>query len=412
MLSLPKAKIPPKEKINLIVNGMLQRISPLPRFTSSIVAYKDYHGNRIFYKIENGELKYMGDNDMELEILTYWNVVARKIPEFYSPDHSDLVKIKKLLLIQAPTISGLIPSITTSDNSNLSFKKFERTYPKECPKTWARLLTKSSNPEIMMLFIGSLLDPGSDNSQYLWITGDGGEGKGSFVRGILSALGRSGSVEQPPAGESRFWTQGLRHKRLVCFMDLDDVNFVTTGLFKTISGNDPIRFEIKGGASYDAEIDAKFCIVSNYLPNLSDNKADERRAIIVEFKDNGDYIEDLEANLKKEAVDFISYCYGKYLLTGSKRIEIKDTDKQLYEKAVALGDSNIFNEIFFDYFVLNKNKYVNAKTVTKIMQDHNLNAWEKRAFKAYLYKKGVEYKAIREGDTTIKGYKGIMLRPF
>lgn len=412
MLSLPKAKIPPKEKLNLIVNGMLQRISPLPRFTSSIVAYKDYHGNRIFYKIENGELKYMGDNDMELEILTYWNVVARKIPEFYSPDHSDLVKIKKLLLIQAPTISGLIPSITTSDNSNPSFKKFERTYPKECPPTWGRLLKKSSNPEIMMLFIGSLLDPGSDNSQYLWITGDGGEGKGSFVRGILSVLGRAGSVEQPPAGESRFWTQGLRHKRFVCFMDLDDVNFVTSGLFKTISGNDPIRFEIKGGASYDAEIDAKFCMVSNYLPNLSDNKADERRAIIVEFKDNGDYIDDLEPNLKKEAVDFISYCYGKYLLTGSKRIEIKDTDKQLYEKAVALGDSNIFNEIFFDYFVLNKNKYVDAKTVTKIMKDHNLNAWEKRAFKAYLYKKGVEYKAIRDGDSTIKGYKGIMLRGF
>ena len=414
MLSLPKAKIPPKEKINLLVNGILRKISPLPRFNTDIVAYKDHFGNRIFYKIENNQLHFMSDNDMELEINTYWNVVSKKIPEFYSPEHSDLVKVRKMLLIQAPTISGLIPSVTTTDDNNPAFKKFERTHPSECPPTWKRLIAKSSNPDVMTLFVGSLLDPKSDNSQYLWITGDGGEGKGSFVRGILSALGQAGSVEQPPMGDSRFWTQGLRHKRFVCFMDLDDVNFVTSGLFKTISGDDPLRFEIKGGASYTAQIDAKFCIVSNYLPNLSPNNADARRALIVEFIDNDDYIEELETKLKQEAVDFISYAYGKFLLSGSKKIPFTaEKDKELYNKSLALGDNNVFNEMFFDYFIINKDKHVDAKTVTKIMNDNHLSAKMKRQFKAYLYKVGIKYTSVRANDgVIIRGYKGMMLRPF
>lgn len=414
MKALPRAKIPEKSKINLIVDAMLRRISELPRYHSEIVSYKDCSGNRIFYKVENNQIKFVGDSDMELEIDTYWNIVARKIPEFYKPEHSDLVKVRKMLLIKAPTIDGLIPSISLTEESSPAFQKFERTHPRDCPDTWKRLIAKSTSPDLLVLFIGSLLDPTSDNSQYLWIKGDGGEGKGSFVRGILSALGKAGSVEQPPAGESRFWTQGLRHKRFVCFMDLDDVNFVTTGLFKTISGNDPLRFEIKGGATYMAEIDAKFCIVSNYLPNLSHNNADARRAIIVEFKDNDDYIENFEQKLKEEAVDFISYCYAKFLLSGNKKIEIKqEIDKELYRQAVVLGDSNLFNEIFYDHFVENKLKYVEAKHVTKVMNDNNMGLSARRQFKAYMFKKGIEYKTIRSNDgDIIKGYKGMMLRLF
>jgi len=410
--ALPRAKIPPKDKINLIVDGMLRRISQLPQFHTEILTYSDDDGNKIFYKIENNQIKFVSDSNMELEIDIYWNTVARKIPEFFRPDHSDLVKIRKMLLIRAPTISGLIPSLTLTDDPSNSFQKFERTYPSECPDTWKRLIAKSTSPELMVLFVGSLLDPTSDCSQYLWIKGDGGEGKGSFVRGILSALGKAGSVEQPPTEGNRFWTQGLRHKRFVCFMDLDDVNFVTTGLFKTISGGDPVRFEIKNGAKYDAEIDAKFCIVSNYLPNLSANNADARRVILVEFKENDDYIEDFETKLKAEAVDFISYCYGQFLLSGSKKIEFKKPeDKELYNQAVVLGDSNNFNEIFYDYFVENEHKYVEARHVTKILQDNNMNGSAKRQFKAYLYKKGIKYQAIREGNgNVLKAYKGMMLR--
>jgi hypothetical protein len=414
MLSLPKAKIPPKDKINMIVDAMLRRVSPLPRFNNEIVAYCDHDGNKIFYKIENNQIKFVSDSNMELEIDTYWNIVARKIPEFYRPEHSDLVKVRKMLLIKAPTIGGSIPSLLLNNDPRPAFQKFERTYPTECPDTWKRLIAKSSSPDLLMLFIGSLLDPTSDNSQYLWIKGDGGEGKGSFVRGILSALGQAGSVEQPPASEKRFWTQGLRHKRFVCFMDLDDVNFVTTGLFKTISGNDPIRFEIKKGATYTAEIDAKFCIVSNYLPNLSHNNADARRVILVEFKDNDDYIENFEEKLKAEAIDFISYCYDKFKLTGNKKIEFKkEEDKELYNQAVVLGDSNIFNEIFYDNFVENHNKHVEARHITKIMNDNNMSQSVRRQFKAYLYKKGIKYQTIRvDGETTVKGYKGMMLRLF
>lgn len=148
--------------------------------------------------------------------------------------------------------------------------------------TWDRILSRVSNCEAFLAWVGSLFDESSYLQQYVWMYGDGLRGKGCINRFLEKVFGPAYASKQPREGGDKFWTHGLIGKRLVVFPDCDDVRFITSGLFKSMTGGDPVTVEAKGEMAYTARLKAKYLVLSNEKPNISSDFADNRRIIYCE----------------------------------------------------------------------------------------------------------------------------------
>lgn len=136
--------------------------------------------------------------------------------------------------------------------------------------------------------------------------GEGLNGKGTFLRLIENFVGDSNkcATEIELLSTHRFESSKL-FKKLVCIAgEIDKGIFKKTKTIKSISGEDLIRFEIKGKDGFDGHSYAKILIATNHLPETTD-KSDGfyRRWTIVDFPNKFDE--------KKNVLDEISeeeYC--------------------------------------------------------------------------------------------------------
>jgi hypothetical protein len=178
--------------------------------------------------------------------------------------------------------------------------------------TWDGLLSRMSSPESFMAYFGSLFVDASDRQQYLWLYGEGNDGKGSIFRFLQGCFGNVYSTEQLQGSiTNQFWTWGILHKRVVVFPDCNNYEFVTSGLFKSLTGGDPIRIEPKGGQPFTATICAKFIFGSNEKPKISGETSDMRRLIYSELKSwDGGSDPSFEKRLWTEGGAFIYKCLG------------------------------------------------------------------------------------------------------
>lgn len=184
--------------------------------------------------------------------------------------------------------------------------------PGDCP-TWMELINRMTNASALVAWIGSLFDPQADRQQYVWLQGDGGDGKGSMVRALEKAIGPSFGSEVVPKLENQFWTSGLLGKRLVVFPDTNKYGFPATGLFKSLTGGDMIRIERKRADSFTAHINCKFMFLSQFKPLLSNNTADLRRIIYCEVgRPSVDFGPRYEELLWEEIPEFLSLCLNQY----------------------------------------------------------------------------------------------------
>ena len=145
---------------------------------------------------------------------------------------------------------------------------------------FSEFLSRTTNAEALVLFLGSLFYEWSPNQQYVWLYGDGRNGKGSIVRLFQKVFGVAAASEDATKTDSRFWTSGIANKRLVVFPDTNSTSFVMSGQFKALSGGDAVRIENKGEKPYDKRINAKYIFLSNSLPMLTSGTSDIRRVIL------------------------------------------------------------------------------------------------------------------------------------
>lgn len=142
-------------------------------------------------------------------------------------------------------------------------------------------LSRCSNKEALCAFIGSIFEPKSDLSQYLWIYGDGRDGKSKLLNFVAAALGKSYASENEDLA-SKFGPTFVRNKRVIGFADFENPEWPSkTPLVKRITGEDLIRMEIKGGDVFSETVPAKLIFTSNRELQVETSKADTRRVIYV-----------------------------------------------------------------------------------------------------------------------------------
>lgn len=176
------------------------------------------------------------------------------------------------------------------------------------------LMGRTSNSEALMAFIGSLFYLEADRQQYLWIYGQGQNGKSSLLNVLDMIFGPAFGPADTKKAKSPFFNSSFIGKRLIGFSDCDNYSFPTTDTFKALTGNDPVFIEQKYEKAFKAYLICKFIFLSNARPNLSSEMADLRRAIYCEMGAIlGDADPQYVQKLFAEAPEFLGVCKAHYL---------------------------------------------------------------------------------------------------
>jgi putative DNA primase/helicase len=138
------------------------------------------------------------------------------------------------------------------------------------------------------------------------LIGDGLNGKGSFLRLVERLVGEDNkcATEVELLVNNRFESAKL-FKKLVCFVgEIDKGIFKKTKTLKSLSGDDLVRFEIKGKDGFDGHNYAKPLIATNHLPDTTDKKRGfYRRWTIVDFPNTFDEQKDIVEDIPDEEIE-------------------------------------------------------------------------------------------------------------
>ncbi len=182
-------------------------------------------------------------------------------------------------------------SLIPHDPEWLSLTKFPVRYNKDaqCPGILRFISQIARKEDIPLLqeWVGyNLWIFGYPAQKAMLLVGDGGNGKSTFI-GILEALiGRQNrsAVSLHELEENRFAKADLFGKASNLYPDLPDRDLKGTGMFKMLTGGDPIRAEDKNIKAWTFHNVAKLTFSCNAVPRVpEDSTAFFRRWFIVEF---------------------------------------------------------------------------------------------------------------------------------
>lgn len=154
---------------------------------------------------------------------------------------------------------------------------------------WLRFLREAvpdeGDRELLQMFAGLCLTGDTSPQRALLLIGEGGTGKGTFTRVLHTVLGNlatSSAIENIKDGS--FLVGTLVGKRMCVVSELPrSFDWLP---FKRITGEDTISIDVKNKTPYTAKLDMKLVILSNVMPFLGDDVANNsllRRFLPVAF---------------------------------------------------------------------------------------------------------------------------------
>lgn len=308
------------------------------------------------------------------------------------------------------TIKEQPSAFSFKDERKLAYHKLD-FYPEEGETpTFDEFLSRCSNAEALAAFIWSIFENKSDRQQYVWISGEGGNGKSSFLRFLEKCMGPAYIAKN--AGDSydnKFFTASFVGKRLGVFPDANSRGFVGGEKFKQLTGGDLVPIEEKYEKPYSIKLDTKFILLSNNLPRLSGKAADIRRIILVRIdKFSGPPMNEDEYLDKwwEERKGILAKCKRAYekLTTNHSIIECD------HMQAQDLGDDSElkFLDAVDKHFIVEKEAKATAQDVWNQARRCGLHrSGDFAEFKEYLIRKH-KVEIANEGRTRL--YKGIKLK--
>jgi hypothetical protein len=267
-----------------------------------------------------------------------------------------------------------------------------------------------SNEQAFRAFIGSVFVPESDRQQYLWIKGEGQDGKGATIRFLHKCLKAAAFNSEVPEQNDMFWNASLPGKRLIIFADCRAPKFPASPKFKMISGGDAIPIREMHKTLYLSEINCKFMFASNIFPEITGQKSDQRRAIICEIADTDAPMSSTYENemWAEEAPYIVGWCLDEYkrLCPNNEHIPV---DKEPGE-AIASAESSDVCALFYEHFRIEKGGFVSSEEMIRVFEHRYKNQAEAkiRKFRQWLY----SYHKIKTGEKLggRRGYLGVQFK--
>ena len=323
----------------------------------------------------------------------------------------------KLWRSLTPSFEAEIVPVAQKSEDVLCWHRLNFDFEDGPTPTFDEMFSRASNALAIKAWIGSLLVKDADRQQYVWIYGQGNNGKGALARFLREIMGPAYCSQQPPTEGDRFWVSGILGKRLVVFPDCNDFNWPRTGLFKMITGNDAVKVEEKGKQPYTSELCAKLLHLSNDPPNISGSTADLRRAIYSEFQPiTVKPIPDscYQKRLSSEGPAFMKQCMELYLEHcpnhGAVPVDlqgVEDIIEQNEERYWYLFMQNF--EVMPDDGAISRSRpFVSPSKFQDIFKSEKIEFKKQRAFFEYIERSfGVKRQSVKTEDgRVVKRYLG------
>ena len=290
------------------------------------------------------------------------------------------------------------------------------------PPFFEEFLSRCSARRALAAFIGSLFFEESYMQQYLYIKGEGQDGKGSIINVLRNILGDGYQTISPRLSSDRFWFMKTYGKRLCVAPDLglrDSEDFLVSPELKALTGGDPIFYEGKAENGFTDSSISKIIIASNFDPKISGQKSDTRRLIYcyVSAPEEKEFdVSKYRDDLMSEARQIIEHCISVYLEDCPGHGMIKtDTPEEIISSS-----EEKYIAIFEKYFHVDEGSKIKAQDVLERIHGSGIRSgieireikscWERR-FKINFKKtgEGLFYQNLRmtikssDGQELVKG---------
>jgi hypothetical protein len=348
----------------------------IPDFPRQFHVVEDNFGRKAYLEELPGKIVAHRDRDAITDaILRYcWE----KIPHVEGAAllAEDGVRCRNLWASLTPPLAKKPIAVAELSEEVLTFKRLPFDAPPsfdKVPQHFETMLARMSNPYAVCAFIGSLFYPESNRQQYLYLRGDGGDGKGALMRFLATLFGDAATSLTPPGRfGDKFWNFNIYGKRLGLFFDCADWGFFGSPHFKSLTGGDYLNYEEKGRTGFTGPSSCKFIAASNDKPNVSSQDADMRRLIYIECQTvpREQQVENFENLLQSEAKDIVGMCKSIYLR------DCKNHGPIPVEKAVdvALESESRYLDLFSQYFEMAPDCSVPGSAVMAVFKENGIRS--------------------------------------
>ena len=156
-----------------------------------------------------------------------------------------------------------------------------------CMEAWTVGEECEEKKTLLKQFSGYLLSSSMQYDKALFLVGDGGAGKSTFIDTLARVLGDQSVSHIDLEGlYGQYGMKGLIGKRLNVIEEVEGNFYHSNKLKKLISG-EPVTIDMKYKDQFTFTPQAKFVFAVNLIPRIDDSStATERRMLVVNFKNN------------------------------------------------------------------------------------------------------------------------------
>ncbi len=357
-------------------------------------------------------VKLSSEHEMAAAVMKFTTKQLFNLGDGYKWTAKQVNDFVKYFMLLAPTVP-LPQSWAWKSDERYSFHKlpWDQNETSATP-AWDEVLSRTTNAAALRCWIGSLFDADSDRQQYVWLHGGGQNSKGTILRFFEQVFGSSFASRFVPSKDSPFWTYGLLGKRLVAFPDTNNAGWVTTGLFKSLTGDDPIEVEKKNEMPFTARLECKFIFASQEKPRLSSEYADMRRVILCEMGAvDGPADPRYGHKLWEEGGAFLSKCMLEYQASCPSKGRIATDDAGLIDWIEDV-ESHYAAMLASDFYLVTAepagaDDLLEPLRLARYLAYHFKSAIDRESFRKYLKRKGIEKFSLAGGA---KRYSKIQFR--
>lgn len=199
-------------------------------------------------------------------------------------------------------------------DDRLTFWRFDWEPEQGAHPSWDEFTCRLTDPEGFMAFIWSCYEERNRSRQFIWLHGDGQDGKSVVLRVLAKSFGKAaGAIGNASLREPRFLLAALYGKRIVTYADSKNARFTMSEQLRNITAGDHVSVERKGKDPFDAFMYVKLLIGSNHEPEITSQDSDVSRLIYLKVKPSKRR-DDLtwEPKLVKELPAFLWSCREEY----------------------------------------------------------------------------------------------------
>lgn len=421
----PKAKKGPsaQQRYLEVVAAMIgSSICCLPAFPRRFVVIDDKSSGGLTFEVneETEVLSLVGRPEIENAILRYLSVdlaAERGYSDFGSRAASE---IYRTFLAMSPRIDP--PALVREKSEpGLCYHRLPFDIKPGPTPLFDEFLSRTTNADALQAFIGAIFTPNSYRQQYVWISGQGNNGKGALVRFLAKCLGGAyGTGDSRTIGKET-WGASFIGKRLIAFTEVSNYSFVTSQAFKQLTGDDQVTIKILYRDPMTVKLECMTLITSNNAPGISNQKSDLRRLILCEMQEIGAAEATYEDRLWDEAPSILARCrevYHRLCPIDGLPIPVDNDDERL--EALVSYNCSPWQAIFDDSFELCESKdpiICNRGRTTlgefnRVMIKNKLRRSQINQFKNWLASTyGISVTKVYERETKKRIYAFVGMKP-